>query len=142
MRLHPKQLLATAAIGIGCSTPTAICGCPPALGIGFVSGVVSRSTGAPVPGAAIDIGAGLSSCTFSGSGQIVDRPTTSADSTGRYSYLIRALGPSDSACVRITARDPSRPADTAVVHGIRMRLASSYGTHSRPDSIRVDFTLP
>jgi hypothetical protein len=51
-----------AAVLIACGAPTALCGCPPALGIGTLAGVVSRRGEQPVVGALVRLELSLTGC--------------------------------------------------------------------------------
>lgn len=135
--------LVVVAMAAACALPTDLCGCPPTLGIGTVAGVVARADGAPVAGAVIRVEARIHGCALSTPSDLVDPGLAVADPAGSYRYALRTYAPSDSACVRITARAPGEPAeDSVTVDGLRMRLIPSYGSKQRPESLRVDFRLP
>jgi hypothetical protein len=122
--------------------PTEACGCPPALGVGTVAGVVQRAEGSPAPGALVRVDVSLRGCLWTES-HLVDPNVVTAGPDGQYHSLLRAYAPSDTACLRVTAVDTAQGhRDSVSVAGIRMRLISSYGTRERPDSIRLDLLLP
>ena len=126
-----------------CITPTEGCGCLPSLGIGTVAGVVRLATGAVAPGALVRVEARLTSCDLRESSELVDGPTTNADSTGRYLYHIRTVAPSDSACLRVVAHRADSPTgDSAVVTGVRVRLLAGDHLKGWGDSTRLDLQLP
>jgi hypothetical protein len=122
--------------------PTDVCGCPPALGVGTVAGVVQRAAGTPVPGALVRVEASLRGCVWTES-HLVDPNVISAGPSGQYRYELRAYAPSDTACLRLTAVDTiGGGQDSVSIGGIRMRLIASYGTRERPESLRVDLLVP
>jgi hypothetical protein len=134
--------LAITLLALACVLPTDACGCPPALGIGTVFGVVTRADGAAAPGAVVRVEARVFGCASAEPNTLVDPPTTRTDAAGHYRYELRAISPSDTACVHVVARAaPERP-DSAVAAGVRMRLVPSYGTRARPESLQVDLRLP
>jgi hypothetical protein len=136
-------LLSIAVLALlGSCFPTDVCGCPPALGVGTVAGVVRRAEGDPAPGALVRVEASLEGCAWTES-HLVDPNVTAAGPSGNYRYELRAYSPSDTACLRLTAIDTACISrDSVSVAGIRMRLIASYGTRERPDSLRVDLLLP
>ena len=122
--------------------PTDVCGCPPALGVATVAGVVQRATGTPVPAALVRIEASIRGCLWAES-HLVDPNVITAGPAGQYRYELRAYAPSDTACLRLTAIDTlGGGRDSVSVAGIRMRLIASYGTKERPESLRVDLLVP
>ena len=122
-----------------CLFPTDVCGCPPALGIATVAGVVQRADGSPAVGAVVRASLSLVQCGAAQS-DLVDSPAHAAvDAGGWYRHLLRAYAPSDTACVTLTAVDTAGGRrDSAAVTGLRIRLVSS-GTRERMESLRVDF---
>jgi hypothetical protein len=128
---------------LACSTPTDLCGCPPALGIGTVFGTVTNATGAAVTDAEVRVEARLFGCAATQPSYLVDSPVTRTDAVGRYRYEMRAASPSDSACIRVVARRIGAAAgDSAVASAVRMRLVPSYGPRARPDSVLLNLRLP
>ena len=131
----------TAAMGAvlliaACLYPTDTCGCTPRLPEGIVTGVVTRASGAPASGATVR--AETAPTCAAGSAHSMSLRTAGTD--GRYRAMLSI--PTDSACVRVVARDPSgAPADSAVVTGVWLRVARASGAQ-RPDSVRVDLRLP
>jgi hypothetical protein len=134
--------LAATLLALACVLPTDACGCPPALGVGTVFGVVARADGEAAPGAEVRVEARLFGCASAEPNALVDPPTTRTDAAGRYRYELRAISPSDTACLRLVARAAPERSDSAVAAGGRMRLVPSYGTRVRPESLRIDLRLP
>lgn len=121
--------------------PTDVCGCPPALGIGTVAGIVRRADGTPAVDAVVRASVSVRGCLNTES-DLVDPGVVITGPAGTYRHELRAWAPSDSACVRLTALDTSGGRrDSVTVAGIRMRLIPSYGTRQRPDSVRIDLLL-
>jgi len=136
-------VLSLAVLAFACLTPTEGCGCLPSLGIGTVAGVVRLQTGALASGALVRVEARLAGCDLHESNELVDPPTTLADSAGRYLYRMRTVAPSDSACLRIVAHAASSPTgDSAVVTGVRVRLVAGDHLKGWGDSTRLDLQLP
>lgn len=132
-------LVATTGL-LGCF-PTEACGCPPALGIGTVAGVVRRADGTPAAGAVVRANVSIRGC-LNPESDLVDPGVIITGSAGTYRHELRAWAPSDTACVRLTAVDTvGGRHDSVAVSGIRMRLIPSYGTRQRADSMRVDLLL-
>ena len=139
--LLAKSTLVIAATSLLGCFPTEACGCPPALGIGTVAGVVRRADGAPAAGAIVRANVSIRGC-LSAESDLVDPGVVITGSAGSYRHDLRAWGPSDTACVRLTALDTAGGhRDSVVVSGVRMRLIPSYGTRQRPDSVRIDLLL-
>lgn len=133
-------LIIAATSLLGCF-PTEACGCPPALGIGTVAGVVRRADGSAVAGAVVRANVSIRGCLNTES-DLVDPGVIVTGSAGTYRHELRAWAPSDTACVRLTALDTAGGRrDSVAVSGIRMRLVPSYGTRQRPDSVRIDLLL-
>ncbi len=138
-KLFLGALLASAAAA--CLSPTGMCACPPALGLADLSGAVTRA-GRPVRGAVVRVDLRARGCADTTRSTLVDRPETTADTLGRYTYQARSAAPSDTACVRVTAVDTSGGRrDSAVATAPRVRLTSSHGTRERPPVIRLDVAL-
>jgi hypothetical protein len=140
MRINLRLFVALAAAA--CLSPTDACGCPPALGIGFVTGDVHRADASPVSGAQIHIVALVRGCADT-LNALVDNATSIANSNGAYAYELRAAIPTDTACIRVVAFDPASPThDSVTVEGLRMRLVPSYGTSHLPDTLNVALQFP
>ncbi len=137
MRLFATVSL-TIALILACS-PTELCACPPALGIGTVFGTVTDAEGAAAPSLAIHVRVYQVACEAMEIA-VIDAPRVVTDATGRYRYALRTIVPADDACVRVAA--VSAGDDTLASATARMRLVSSYGTRERPDSVRVDLRVP
>lgn len=138
------KLLVVSALLVAsaCFLPTDACGCPPALGIGTLAGVVTRASGSAVVGAEVRAQVRLWGCSGPSADMLVDSAKTVTDANGRYNIFLRSFGPTDTACVKITARMVTASGiDSVSYDGLRMRLIPSYGTKLKPDSIRVDLRL-
>ena len=134
-------LVATLAAA-ACLSPTEACSCPPALGIGVLTGTVRRADASPVSGAPVHVTALLRGCAAT-LNALVDDATTITDTSGAYAYQLRSVIPTDTACIRVVAFDPtSTTPDSVTVEGIRMRLVPSYGTSQKPDSLNVALQFP
>jgi hypothetical protein len=126
-------------LGVACGLPTDACGCSPPEAQSVVAGFVTRSDGMPVPNP--DVRAEIRPFGCSRTASVYSmQPVAESDATGRYRFRLTSSSNSDSACVRLVARE-SGPAqgDSAVVSDIRVRFRYP---SSRIDSIRVDLRLP
>ena len=133
-------LIIAAASLLGCF-PTEACGCPPALGIGTIAGLVRRADGSAAAGAVVRANVSIRGC-LNAESDLVDPGVIVTGAAGTYRHELRAWAPSDTACVRLTALDTAGGRrDSVAVSGIRMRLIPSYGTRQRPDSVRIDLLL-
>jgi hypothetical protein len=140
MRTNLSFVAALAAAA--CLSPTEACSCPPALGIGVLTGTVRRADASPVAGAPVHVTALLRGCADS-LNALVDDATTITDISGAYAYQLRAMIPTDTACIRVVAYDPSSPTpDSVTMEGIRMRLVPSYGTSREQDTLNVALQFP
>ena len=136
-----SALIVMAAAALPGCFPTEACGCPPALGIGTVAGMVRRADGSAAAGAVVRASVSIRGC-LNAESDLVDPGVIITGSAGTYRHELRAWAPSDSACVRLTAVDTAGGRrDSVTVAGIRMRLIPSYGTRQRPDSVRIDLLL-
>lgn len=139
-RVHPSHLLApAAALLLACSSPTAMCACPPARTHGVVEGVVATAAGAPVPGAAVSVSLYRERC-GEGTAEPADWGAAPArtDASGRYeARFFSARGPS-TACLRVVAARPAA-ADSAVAEGATLALV---GERAAPGRVRVDLVFP
>lgn len=128
-------LLAAAAIGLACGSPTDGCGCPPTPASATVFGRVQTVDGAPVAQALV-----LAYVARDGDCSRRDSPDGSAATRGdgAYSLWIAGDDETDSACVAVRVRAPFESGlmdtpDTTVTLALR---------YSEPlDSTRVDATL-
>ena len=131
-----------AAFAAACLSPTEACSCPPALGIAVLTGTVRRADASPVAGAPVHVTALLRGCADS-LNALVDDTTTITDTGGAYAYQLRAVSPTDTACIRVVAFDPSSTTpDSITAEGIRMRLVPGYGTSHEPDTLNVALQFP
>ena len=137
-----SRLGLAASFLIACGAPTGLCGCPPALGIGTIAGVVSRRGEQPVAGALVRLELSLTGCEMTDLHRI-GREVVVTGYDGTYRHDVAADTPTDTACARLTAVDTGGGRrDSTVAVGIRMRLVPSYGSGPPPDSLRVDLSFP
>jgi hypothetical protein len=139
-RVHPSHLLApAAALLLACSSPTAMCACPPARTHGVAEGVVTTATGAPVPGAEIRVSLYRERC---GGGPAEPAGWGAApartDAAGRYEARFFSVHGPSTACLRVAAARPAG-ADSAVAEGATLALVHERDT---PGRVRVDLVFP
>jgi|GEM_PF-4650249 len=128
-------LLAAAAIGLACGSPTDGCGCPPLAPSGTVYGRVQTAAGAPVALALV-----LAYIARDGDCGRRESPDGSAVTRGdgTYSVWVAGVEETEAACVRVLVRAPLESGlldapDSTVTLAIR---------YTEPmDSTRVDATL-
>ncbi len=146
--VNNRLLVVSTGVGLfilACSLPTDACGCPPALGIGTLAGVVTDGASSTVANTEVRVEARIFGCQASPANGSLSPSLTRTDAAGRYRIGIQAIAPTDTACIRVVARRPRTDGtgtDSVVVAGLRMRLVANYGTKVRPDSVRIDLRLP
>jgi hypothetical protein len=138
--VHPSHLLApAAALLLACSSPTAMCACPPARTHGVAEGVVSTAAGAPVAGAEIRVSLYRERC-GAGPAEPADWGAAPArtDASGRYEARFFSIHGPSTACLRVAAARPAG-ADSAVAEGATLALVNERET---PGRVRVDLVFP
>ena len=139
MRSPVPAMLAIGLIA-ACSMPTSVCGCsPPPPASAVVYGTILTAADSVVRGAVLRAAISHGTCPGTGQPFVADFGTAPIDATGRYRFEVSWGVPTDTTCVRVTARRLLAGATDSVV-AAPVSLAMRF---ERPlDSTRVDIRFP
>ena len=136
MRPLSRALAALAVIALACSTPTDVCGCPPARSAVVVAGTVADAAGAPVAGARILLDA--VPLTLSSEPPIAYSIVPVTDAAGAFAGRAYSLWADDEQALRAAVVRPG----TADTVRLRLGAATLRPEHGRLDTVRVALRLP